>query len=636
MKGYYGLLFILASCLPAPEFEQVNCTASQWVENTEIAQILDQYQYGDIYVFESDWIIEGQVISSDEYGEFYKSLIVQDADGQAIGLNFWLDRRALYLDFRIGEKLKINLKGLAIGTVYGMIQVGKADGNKNELRPLVFDEWGAHIETTCEINQAIVHSLEEEVQENVLYEFRDIYFDNEYYIGSRNSSDYIHELYQRNACSFPMKIGELQIDGFNDFKNELLPAGFYSLKIISQRKYGRTYFSPRSQDDFSLSTQAICEDYSFTTSLSDLNEISNGQLQHFDAAMEKVLKLQLISSFEEGNFDNELIFQDDRFGVKVLMHALLDNELVVWGGWYLIRLNGMTLFKNDNNLELGYWNQGQERLEKLPQDVFKKHFFFTNEITSPLENHSRANNTYLRLKDWEFDPQTWDKRLVNSFGPGFTNRLIKSCNSGQTILVSTLNNSKIGSEIIQSKLYDFQGVYNNGKLRLNYSADMIVKENDANCSWELPEIRFTEIADPKNDHSARYIELTNYSNFQVNLSSWKLLKYINSNQTASGTGLLLNDLIIGPNESIIVANFGFDKYFSKKADITSSYISGNGDDVYQLINENGDEVHIYGRIGGDAKNEGWSYQDGIIKWINDQWNLTEDADIPKDADPWAI
>ena len=636
MKGYCAVFFIIISCIQSPEFIEVDCNTSEWVKNVEISQVLDQYQYGNIYVFESDWIIEGQVISSDEFGEFYKSLIIQDASGDHYGLNLWLDRRSLYLDFKLGEKLKINLNGLAIGSVYGVIQIGQASGNMNELRPLVFEQWVNHIETTCEVDQAFVHALDERVVENILYELPDIYFDHEIYVGSRNSSDYVHELYQRLECDFPTKVGQLQIDGFNDFKDEKLNAGAYSLHVVAQKKYSRMYFSPRKIDDFLKTSQAACEEDIYNTSLSELNQLENGEWQHFDSDMEQILKLQLVSSDEEGNFKNELILQDEQLGVRILLEESIDENLLNWGGWYLIKLNGMTLFKNDNSLELGYWNEEQERIEELPRDVYNEHIFYTETITPPLENEGLENNTFIRLKNWEFEPQTWGKKLINSYGLGLTNRKVKNCHSNETMLISTYNSSRIGSKVIENNLYDLQGVYSNGRLRLVYSDDITVKENEASCSWEFPKIRITEVADPINDHSARYIELTNFSDYQVNLSHWKILKFINTNHSPSGAGLPLNDLVIGSLESVIIANVGFDKYFNKNADLTSSYISGNGDDVYQLINENGDEIHRYGRIGGAAETEDWVYQDAIVKWINNQWVIKEDARIPEDADPWQL
>ncbi|MDO5607021.1 MAG: DUF5689 domain-containing protein [Capnocytophaga sp.] len=67
--------------------------------------------------------IEGYVVSSDEGGNFYKKLYVQNAD-QTDGVSVAIDKNGLYADYPVGSKIQIRLKGLSTQVVNGKLEIG--------------------------------------------------------------------------------------------------------------------------------------------------------------------------------------------------------------------------------------------------------------------------------------------------------------------------------------------------------------------------------------------------------------------------------------------------------------------------------------------------------------------------------
>ena len=50
--------------------------------------------------------------------------------------------------------------------------------------------------------------------------------------------------------------------------------------------------------------------------------------------------------------------------------------------------------------------------------------------------------------------------------------------------------------------------------------------------------------------------------------------------------------------------------FSETPTIISTYISGNGDDVYELVDNLGITMDIFGVVGEDGNGTNWEYLDG--------------------------
>ena len=76
-----------------------------------------------VATYTADEAIEGYVISSDEGGNFYRKIYIQNADKNQ-GLSVAIDKKGLYTEFPVGAKVQLRLKGLATQLNNSAIEVG--------------------------------------------------------------------------------------------------------------------------------------------------------------------------------------------------------------------------------------------------------------------------------------------------------------------------------------------------------------------------------------------------------------------------------------------------------------------------------------------------------------------------------
>lgn len=99
-----------------PDFE-VNKTVADIKVNS--AEIVAQYTYDDV--------IEGYVVSSDENGNFFKTISFQTlatATTPAMGFSVPVDATNVYVDFRVGNKVYVKLKNQYTDLYYGGLRIG--------------------------------------------------------------------------------------------------------------------------------------------------------------------------------------------------------------------------------------------------------------------------------------------------------------------------------------------------------------------------------------------------------------------------------------------------------------------------------------------------------------------------------
>ena len=99
-----------------PDFD-VNKTVADIKGNS--AEIVAQYTYDDV--------IEGYVVSSDEKGNFFKTLSFQTlatATTPAIGFSVPVDATNLYVDYRVGNKVYVKMKNQYTDLYYGGLRIG--------------------------------------------------------------------------------------------------------------------------------------------------------------------------------------------------------------------------------------------------------------------------------------------------------------------------------------------------------------------------------------------------------------------------------------------------------------------------------------------------------------------------------
>jgi len=131
-----------------------NCDSLQnIIANKTIAELKEILPaYPDTLKITDDIIISGYVISNDQYGNFYKELVIQDSTA---GISIMLDQSYLYTKYPVGQKVIVYCKDLYLGRSDGVIKLGSTYEDAGVIRfgriqgQTVIDQ---HLVKTCENN----------------------------------------------------------------------------------------------------------------------------------------------------------------------------------------------------------------------------------------------------------------------------------------------------------------------------------------------------------------------------------------------------------------------------------------------------------------------------------------------------
>lgn len=129
---------VLSSCDIEPLYIESDLRWKKYEPQTlqpthTIRELSQMYQPGKPFVVNRDLIVGGQVVSTDQPGNFYKSLFLQDETG---GLELKIGRNGLYNDYKQGQWVYVNCRDLSIGMYgyktgsyggSGMVQIGFSD-----------------------------------------------------------------------------------------------------------------------------------------------------------------------------------------------------------------------------------------------------------------------------------------------------------------------------------------------------------------------------------------------------------------------------------------------------------------------------------------------------------------------------
>ncbi|MDE7389215.1 MAG: hypothetical protein K2M97_08210, partial [Muribaculaceae bacterium] len=134
----------LVSCSEDPEMPPMVVPQSPYYDmaNTTILELKTAYwQSGANYVSTigltdegKHIIVRGRVVSSDESGNIYKSVIVADSTAS---LTFAINSSDLYKTYRFGQEVAFDLTGLKIGGYNGLMQIG-GEGTYNGSPSMTF------------------------------------------------------------------------------------------------------------------------------------------------------------------------------------------------------------------------------------------------------------------------------------------------------------------------------------------------------------------------------------------------------------------------------------------------------------------------------------------------------------------
>lgn len=274
MRAFKGIWIILitvlyfGACVKTDDFEIPQARDIEPVIEgnlTTIATVKSHYNFQTnmIYNFrDTNAYFVGYVISSDEAGNFYKKLILQDKPSNpGAGIQILVDDTALFDTYNFGRKVYIKLDGLSLGYSNGVLQLGIQ--NRGDVVPIPLALIDNHIIRSGETVAITPLSLEisefQEKYKNIYIRLNNVQFnrnlvrDERRFSFSAESIDRFDGERQIESCR-DGATANLSTSTFSDFRSLLLPQSSGSIDGVLTRNY---------YDDFYIVVINTPEDLNF-------------------------------------------------------------------------------------------------------------------------------------------------------------------------------------------------------------------------------------------------------------------------------------------------------------------------------------------------------------------------------------
>ncbi|WP_026836726.1 DUF5689 domain-containing protein [Gillisia sp. JM1] len=254
--GLLTIVLLLESCVKTDDFDVpiTNEVVDTFNGNlTSISAIKGNYNptTAEIYTFQStETIIEGFVISSDEAGNFYKKLVLQDkASNPTSGIQILLDETSLFESYEFGRKVYIKLEGLSLWFNNGVFQLGIQNrGDVVAIPQSLIDEHIIRSSITSEIEPVSLDILDfSEAYRNLYIRLENIQF-NKNLIREGQRFTFAAEVTDRFDGERQIESCEtgstsfLSTSTFSDFKSLLLPQFSGTIEGVLTRNFYDDHF----------------------------------------------------------------------------------------------------------------------------------------------------------------------------------------------------------------------------------------------------------------------------------------------------------------------------------------------------------------------------------------------------------
>jgi hypothetical protein len=263
------LTLLFASCVQEePALPPLECNQPYLKTNRTVAEVRDaadaivtQYKYDDI--------IEAYVVSTDEHGNFFKTISFQTlaTDTQpAIGFSVPVDVSNTYIDYRLGNKVYIKLKdqytdiyfgGLRIGTIYvnSYNEGGVGRLSQNTYKKVLIASC-TQLSDQVLTKEITLSELMNDSYLNTLVEVVDVQFSGE--AMGRHYYESSNDVGGGTNWNIEDKLGNkiyFRTSSFADFSTKEIPIGSGTIKGILT-KYGADYqLVARSEKDVTLNSK---------------------------------------------------------------------------------------------------------------------------------------------------------------------------------------------------------------------------------------------------------------------------------------------------------------------------------------------------------------------------------------------
>jgi len=221
------------------------------------------------YTFnENDEYISGYVISSDEAGNYFEELIIQDNyENPTIGIKLLIDINPLFTKYEVGRKVFIKINGLSVGISNGVLAIGALNGTRLDQIPSSAET--QIIQRSNEV--AVIMPLTLPILEfssdktNIMIRLTDVQFNrdevinNSFTFASEQFDEFNGERILESCTSDVSAI--LSTSTFSDFKGLNLPTGSGTMDaILTKNFFGEVFnLSINTPEDIVFTNSERCD-----------------------------------------------------------------------------------------------------------------------------------------------------------------------------------------------------------------------------------------------------------------------------------------------------------------------------------------------------------------------------------------
>ncbi len=277
---YYCLLFIF-SCVKDSDYKSPETPCNnQLIANVTFNEVKNLFQ-GEVIQIQQDLVIEGYVISSDQAGNFFSALHIQDDPiNPTAGFQIEIDLRDSYLFYELGSKIYIKLKGLYFGKSKGVYKLGgvfTSFGNLSIGR-LPALAVGDHLILSCDPISNLVPKItaipnlsEDLVGTLIQLESLEVIAEEQNLTFAFPEEETIRSLTDCNGGLI-----ELLNSGYSDFQDTILPSGNGSVTAVLYRENNDYQLIIRTLNDMDMQN-ALCvnTEVFLTSNLIFISEIAD-------------------------------------------------------------------------------------------------------------------------------------------------------------------------------------------------------------------------------------------------------------------------------------------------------------------------------------------------------------------------
>lgn len=237
-------------------FQAVYARYNQAVNDGDVTAIIP---------LEEELYIQGYVVSSDQSGNFFEELIIQNkvddenpASDPRLGIRVSINVSSLYNTYEFGRKVYVKLSGLTIGEENGVLVIGKGEGSRvDQIQAFEYRNIVMRSAEVAEITpKATTLADITEADENTLIQLNDMQFNrNELSLTfAGEPSDEFDGFRTLESCDSGATI-PLQTSTFADFKSVQIDQEKGSIQGVYSRDFG---------DDFNVLIINSRADVNFT------------------------------------------------------------------------------------------------------------------------------------------------------------------------------------------------------------------------------------------------------------------------------------------------------------------------------------------------------------------------------------